>query len=420
MLSKTCWSSLCRRYRAATGLEPLPVTPEGVALAAAVPPAGGGGVAGLPLLVKARRDALQEGVRWGEPAIFFLAPGLVSWLVPLVEGEVVRGGLAAGPVVPEEEGDDRQAAVNCLVEAGARRAEAAAFVRQVPAWPQQQIRPAAERLAADFYAMSGWRPSLLERNHANALQQRQIAETIHERKEDGRQRPPLMQEERRLLSLMRVGDQAGARKDLNRMLAGIFLDAPRLPVLQARAMELIGYLVRAAVEDSPLQEPLLARHLQWLERIVAAREFEPLCAAIRDMLDDFMECIRVHGINRGNRHVQAALDYLAGHYREPVRLADLAAAAGLSRFHLSRLVKGVTGLTLPQHLRGFRIREGCRLLVETELGSAELAFQLGFTDQSHFIRQFREVTGITPRRYREERRGAAGQRLPRARPLPTR
>lgn len=52
----------------------------------------------LPLLKRARADALQESVRWGEPYSFFLTPGIVSWIVPGVDGEVVQGGLAGGEV----------------------------------------------------------------------------------------------------------------------------------------------------------------------------------------------------------------------------------------------------------------------------------------------------------------------------------
>jgi AraC-like DNA-binding protein len=178
-------------------------------------------------------------------------------------------------------------------------------------------------------------------------------------------------------------------------------------VLQARAIELIGFLVRAAIEDNPLLDSLLAQHRRWVEEIFAAADFERLCEALRRVLDAFMDAIELQGFNREDRRVRAALDYLAAHLGAPVALAEVGRAVGLSGYRLAHLVKAHTGRTLMQHLRRLRVERARRTLEQTDGDLADLAASLGYADQSHFIRQFRQLVGVTPARYRRLRRSPA-------------
>lgn len=359
----------------------------------------------LPVLRRARLHAIREGVRWGEPYLFFMAPGIAAWVVPLVDELSLRGGLLGGEVIPEEGEPDLPSAVNYLCEMGASRARAQSYVNGRPRWPVARASEAAFALRDMVYAVTGWTPRLLDENRANAVQQRQIAEEIHLRKGVG-DAGYGFGDERALLSLMRVGDRAGARGLLNRMLAAIFLRSPNLMVLKARVVEMMGYLVRTAVEDSPMQGQLLNCHQRWIVEVLGASDFEALCAQVRRILDDFINQIFVQGYNRTNEHVRNILQFIYERYTEPIRLEDIAASVNLSRYHVSHLVKEATGRTVTQHIRQHRIREASRMLRDTDKGYADIAYDLGFTDQSYFTRQFRELTGTTPARFRRQYRHA--------------
>ena len=184
----------------------------------------------------------------------------------------------------------------------------------------------------------------------------------------------------------------------------MFLDSPRQPVLQARVLELLGYLVRVAIEDSPELASLMTAHQHWMERIISARTFEELCQVVRDSLDAFMREVAQQGLARTNLHVRQALDHVAQNLTSPISLDGAARAAGVSRFRLAHLLKATTGQTLLQHVKRLRTEEARRLLETTTLSCAEIASELGFADQSHFTRHFREVAGITPAQYRRARR----------------
>jgi len=366
-----------------------------------------GAIQNLPVLRRSREHALQEGVRWGEPSSFLLAPGIVSWVIPLVEEERVRGGLSGGSV--RGTADLREAAetVSYLVAAGASRPLASAYVAACPVWPLSRVPGTAAWLFQRAYEVTAWRPSLLTQNSENAQQQQQIAEEIHRRKTSDQPGYSLDQE-RALLARIRAGDRGGARRELNRLLAHTFLHAPRLPVMQGRAIELLGYLVRAAVEDNPRLEHLLEHHIQWVERIVTSRDFETACAGLRDALDDCMNHIELQGFTRHHPQVRRVLEFLAGNYMRTVRLDEAAAVAGLSRFRVAHLVKECTGKTIRQHVKLLRIQKARMWLEETDKTFAEIGSDLGFADQSHFIRHFRDLTGLTPARYRRDASSPVG------------
>jgi AraC-like DNA-binding protein len=94
------------------------------------------------------------------------------------------------------------------------------------------------------------------------------------------------------------------------------------------------------------------------------------------------------------------LNFLAENYTRQVRLEEVAAVTGLSRFRVAHLVKECTGKTILQHIKRLRIQKARICLEETSKDFADIAYELGFADQSHFIRHFREVIGVTPARYR--------------------
>ncbi len=228
---------LAAAYRAEHGLPLFLIAPPGTlhAVRRVLP-------ADWPILQEARRHALQEAVRWGEPYTTHLAPGILHWVVPVVDGETVRGGLTAGGVrIAEDAENSLDAAVAYLIQHGATRREALAFATRLPVLRQEQVRAAAGGLHDDLYAGSGLRPYRLWRNRDNAQQQRMIGEAIQDRKSQGDPGHSSLDQERMLLSLIRVGDRNAARGLLNDMLAGLFLHSPRTPLIKARVLELMGY-----------------------------------------------------------------------------------------------------------------------------------------------------------------------------------
>lgn len=392
ILSKRTMLSVASELRRGFGLTLRWVTPEG-----RMAEVRAGRVERLPELDRLRAHALEESVHWGEPYSFFLVPGLLAWMVPGVDGAQLVAGLT-GTVLSDRDPDTQHDVVEELVKRGAKRGEALSYVRRLPVWPRERIQDAVQRSEEALYRLTGWKPVRLVENRARAAQQRQIAEEIHRRKTaQGFGHP--VDEERRLLALIRAGDRKGARGSLNSLLGDMFLTSPNPVVIKARAIELLGYLVRAAVENSPHLEPLIEKNHRWTTALITTREFEDLTHVLGQALDDFMDNVYLLGTSRGNASVRNALAYMADHFREPLTLSQVARAAGLSVHRTAHVLKDSTGRTFLQHVHRLRIDAAKRLLESGGMSATDVAYAVGYNDQSYFIRHFKRQNGMTPGRF---------------------
>jgi AraC-like DNA-binding protein len=105
-------------------------------------------------------------------------------------------------------------------------------------------------------------------------------------------------------------------------------------------------------------------------------------------------------ITGADARVATVREILDDRTAENVGLDELAAAAGVSRFHLIRVFQRRYGLTPFAYQRNRRI-EKARAVLRTGKSIADAAAAAGFADQSHLGRSFRAVMGSTPGEYRE-------------------
>ncbi|MGH3120689.1 MAG: helix-turn-helix domain-containing protein, partial [Streptosporangiaceae bacterium] len=91
-------------------------------------------------------------------------------------------------------------------------------------------------------------------------------------------------------------------------------------------------------------------------------------------------------------------DLLDADYAGPVSGADLAAAAGCSRYAAYRAFRSVAGLAPGEYQRQLRLRAARRELARG-IPPGQAAADAGFADQAHLTRWFRRCYGITPSAY---------------------
>ena len=94
-------------------------------------------------------------------------------------------------------------------------------------------------------------------------------------------------------------------------------------------------------------------------------------------------------------------EYIQANLEQNLTLTDLAGVVNLSTSHLTKLFKQSQGRTLHQYLIHCRIERAKQLLKHKQLTIAEVATQVGFSDQSHFTHHFKRQTGLTPRVFRQ-------------------
>lgn len=105
--------------------------------------------------------------------------------------------------------------------------------------------------------------------------------------------------------------------------------------------------------------------------------------------------VPVHGA-LSRRALNMLSDYVHAHIGEPIGVAELAAVAGCSRFHFSRLFRHATGMTPHRYVMRLRVTHAVDLLRGSAQPLSEVAAATGFTDQSHLSRWMRQVHGMAP------------------------
>ena len=102
-------------------------------------------------------------------------------------------------------------------------------------------------------------------------------------------------------------------------------------------------------------------------------------------------------VARARAHLRAHLDL-------PVSVPALARLVGLSPSHFSARFRTVTGFSVLEYVKRLRMARSRQLLITTEHSIAEIAAAMGYSDPFYFSRQFREVSGQSPRQFRQQAR----------------
>ena len=122
-----------------------------------------------------------------------------------------------------------------------------------------------------------------------------------------------------------------------------------------------------------------------------------------EMVMDYAEKMRrYHHNNVNSKHINACKEYIYSHIKERITIEDLADVLGVSASYLSRLFKKRrASRSAPTSATGRSTwpKTCCRFSNDSMI---EIANRLSFSSQSHFIQQFREVVGMTPKRYRDK------------------
>jgi AraC family transcriptional regulator len=94
--------------------------------------------------------------------------------------------------------------------------------------------------------------------------------------------------------------------------------------------------------------------------------------------------------------VAKALWFIETHFTEELTLDDVANAAGVSRFHMSRVFGIATGCSIPHYVRGRRLTEGARTLAGGAPDILAVALDVGYGSHEAFTRAFHDQFGLTP------------------------
>lgn len=213
-----------------------------------------------------------------------------------------------------------------------------------------------------------------------------------------------LREKERLLSQLRLGDAeqtAAALREFSEKFRLFLEDRPEL--LRVRLYELIGALIDAAalgggneekleqlahkysVDVDMLKDPATAA--EWLERAVI--EIGGSVTHVRE--------------RRMSSLILAAVAFIEANYARALSYKDVAREIGISPSYFLNLFKKETDATFVDFLTETRIAAAKRMLLSSDAGIKQIAYDVGFNSSNYFSNTFRRLTGVSAKEYREAR-----------------
>jgi len=105
--------------------------------------------------------------------------------------------------------------------------------------------------------------------------------------------------------------------------------------------------------------------------------------------------------NKDFLRVAPILDYIRDNLSEPLSLDQIASRFYISKHYLCRIFKSATGFSVMEYIIYSRVLRA-RQLLQDGVSVQQAGERSGFSDNSHFIRTFGHLTGVTPGRYAKE------------------
>jgi AraC family transcriptional regulator len=162
------------------------------------------------------------------------------------------------------------------------------------------------------------------------------------------------------------------------------------------------YSIRLDAESAFYGGPLAWLCLRLHKEFRNMDEASPL--AIEGLALEIMAAVSRQRVNGSGRRPPRWLlqtrELLHARFSENLALNDLAQAVGVHPVYLATVFRRHYRRTVGEYVRHLRIEFACQRITRSDVTLVEIALAAGFADQSHFSKTFKQVTGMSPARFR--------------------
>lgn len=163
-------------------------------------------------------------------------------------------------------------------------------------------------------------------------------------------------------------------------------------------------------ETQPIYSPIAGDNLihQLIIQLLDNAEKAPLrlIGVGMILLDEIVQTSKTK-ITAGNKrlrdfYMKEATTFIDANFQRDVSIEEIAQACGLNRSYFGRLFKDTMGESPQQFLLHYRMSKAAELLKASQISIAEVGCSVGYENQLHFSRAFKNVFGISPMEYRRK------------------
>ena len=169
-------------------------------------------------------------------------------------------------------------------------------------------------------------------------------------------------------------------------------------VFEITGKEYLPYFTSQVVFHSELVSLLHELHQIIMEEERDFRKEEIFFFLLEQLIEEYTEQAVPAGNAEQSTEARAICEFLEKHYMENITFDDLCKLTGLSKYYLLRSFTKQKGISPYSFLETIRIDKAKKMLEQGTL-PIDVAFQTGFSDQSHFSNFFKKFIGLTPKQY---------------------
>lgn len=350
-----------------------------------------------------------QAERFGGAYIFFCPLGLVHWASPIINRGRMQGAVLGGPVLmmePEEFLLDEILLNNNITRESIT--ELRQYIKLVPIVSPERVKELSRLMTIVASHISGENALIYQDETEPHDQEPEIADYIyHIKTMGGNGDVPVsypMDKEKELMSLITRGDKAGSKKLLNEILGYVFFSSEgNFDIIKARILELVVILSRAALEGGADVEQIFGLNYKYLSQIHNFKTVDELTYWLSDIMTRFTDCVFNLTEVKHLDVIYKAVDYIKRNYMKKISLDEVAAHVHLSKSYFCAIFKDEMKCSFNTYINKVRIDMSKKLLLNEGMSLVEIAYCVGFEDQSYFTKVFKSQVGISPGKYRERK-----------------
>lgn len=151
--------------------------------------------------------------------------------------------------------------------------------------------------------------------------------------------------------------------------------------------------------------------LQGPERLIKLLSALTILANSEDLTLLASEGYCNHTEEGDNERLNRVYHYIMNNFQKPIRLTDVAEMAHMSPTAFSRYFTQRTRKSFSQFIIEKKVGYACRLLIGGSQSILQICYECGFQNVSSFNKQFKKITGLTPKQYQQNYRPFTNQRI---------
>ena len=270
--------------------------------------------------------------------------------------------------------------------------------------PTDKVNDLSELMAAAAGYVSGTSASLAGEVD---VRQEQILQSLYSEKnkyEAASESYPI-ETEKKLQMMILNGDKKGAHDMLNELLAHIYYVSNfDVDIIKIRVIELLVVLSRATIDAGADTKEILWFSTNCIKQMQECVTVEQISVWITQIMHRFVSYSFDFSAVKHSDTVYKVIDYIKQHYFTRITLEDVARHVNFNKTYLSRIFKEETGDSFTTYVNKVRIEKSKLMLLDKSIPLVDVANLAGFEDQSYFTKVFKNLVGISPKRFRECRR----------------